>query len=118
MSVPYPEIAKAFVVPFCARILADLNKEGFISDEAIKACDPGARDTLFRLCFNALVQFEDLGGVTHGGTRYFAHGLIASSLTDPVEFFDQVTATDLHGNVEDDVLAEAFSIVSRQLEGR
>lgn len=111
----YRDVARSFVLGYCVQVLSALYDAGFVSAPQIREIDPEAENKLYEICFRSLAQFEDRGGFVHAGQRYFAHGLLARTLEDPAEFLAEVTRTELHGGLDDDVLAEAFAIVAEEL---
>ena len=113
--IVYPDLAKSFVRIFLESLLHSMLSARIVDREMIITNDRKINDQLFTLGFNILAKFEDLGGFVFGGQKFFAHALLSSRLSNPSEFFAQVTRRDLHGAVTDELLDLAISNVARDI---
>lgn len=111
----YDEVARIFVTRVLVAILSALHDRGVVNEAQIRAHDPKSDDLLFQIAFATLTQFEEMSGFDFKDERFFAHGLLSRSLSDPAEFFAQVRRTDLHGNIDDETLGAAFAQVAARL---
>ena len=103
----FRDAASAFLQGFVKGMVPILHQRRLISADFAHVTEEDI-NFVFEICFSAMAQIEDNGGLQVSGKAYFVHLAFATALTDPVQLLTSRDRTILHGGLTDEVIIAAL----------
>ena len=103
----FRDAASAFLQGFVKSMVSILHRRRLISADIAHVTEEDI-NLVFEICFSAMAQIEDHGGLLAGEQTYFVHLAFATVLTDPVQLLTSKDRTILHGGLTDEVIIAAL----------
>ena len=106
----FREAAALFLQKFVTTIVSILHQRKLIAADFASVTEEDI-NFIYEVCFSAMANLEDHGGLKSNGTIYYVHLAFAAALTGPVQLLTSTDRTVLHGGLSDEIITAALKAV-------
>ena len=113
----FRDAASAFLLSFVRSMASILRDRRLIAADFGHVTEEDI-NFVYEICFFAMAQIEDHGGLPVTGGRYFVHMAFARALIDPDQLLISKDRTVLHGGLTDELIIAALRAVLPATAGK